>query len=227
MKLSKRLTEIVNLIECDMKVADIGTDHGYIPIYLIQNNISDFVIASDINKGPIEILLKNLKENNIENGVYERIGEGLKVLKVGEVDIAVIAGMGGNLISNIIDESLEISKNLKYMILQPAQYPEVLRKYLYENGFEILKETLTLDANKYYYTMKVVFGGSNNYDKEVSYYIGTGSEGSEYFKGYILNKIASIEKIIGSTEKGVDKTRFYYLKNLLEEFKEVKKKYGL
>lgn len=229
MNLSKRLETIVSFIESNMKVADIGTDHGYIPIYLIENKLSDFVIASDINKGPIDTIQRNLKEYNITSGIETRLGGGLKPLKPKEVDIAIIAGMGGNLISEIIESSLETSKNLKYMILQPAQHQEVLRKYLLDNGFKILEENVVLDASKYYHTLKVGVGIDKPYTKEVYLYTGRGEleAKSEDFKGYINNKIESIEKIIGFAEKSKDKSRHENLKNLLKEFKEVKEEYEL
>lgn len=210
MKLSKRLKTIVDLIDPNMKVADIGTDHGYIPIYLIKNGISDFVIASDINKGPINILLNNLKEHGVEKGVYERLGSGLKTINENEVDVVIIAGMGGNLISDIIDESMNIVKSLKYMILQPAQHEDVLREYLFNNEFKILEENVVLDSDKYYHTMKVTIGTDAPYEKKVYYYTGKGElkTKTEDFKGYVNRKIESIEKILNFTEKGKDKSRY-------------------
>ena len=222
MELSKRLSSIVDLIEKDKIVADIGTDHGYIPIYLIKNNICKYVIASDINKGPIEILKKNIKEHNILRGIEIRLGSGFETLNENEVNVAIIAGMGGNLIADIIDNSYNIAKSLDYMILQPAQHQEVLRKYLYNKGFEIIQEDIVYDAEKYYHTMKVSIGSDIPYKKEVEYYIGRKyREKTNDFKGYVKNKIDSIEKIIKFTEKANDKERYNYLKNLLKEFKEV------
>lgn len=229
MNLSKRLKSIVDLIESNDVVADIGTDHGYIPIYLIKNNISSFVIASDINKGPINTSLKNLKEHGVENKVETRLGPGLETISKGEVDVAVIAGMGGNLIADIIKDSYETAKDLKYLILQPAQNQEVLRKYLIENGFKILCEKVVVDFGKYYHTIKVTSGREIPYEKEVYYYTGRGElhTKGENFKGYINSKIEEFEKIIDFTQKSEDKSRYEYLRNLLSEFKEVKKEYEL
>lgn len=227
MNLSTRLKAIVDYIEPNLKIADIGTDHGYIPIYLIKNNISNFVIATDINKGPIKTLLNNLKENKIESGVYERLGSGMKVIKENEVDVVIIAGMGGNLIADIISNSYNISKSLKYMILQPAQNPEVLRKYLFNNGFKVLEESLVLDFGKYYHTIKVGLGEDIPYEKEIYYYVGRKNIKNKSFESYMKNKIDSFEKAIKYSEKAIDKARYNYLKNLLKEIKEVKKEYEM
>ena len=108
------------------------------------------------------------------------------------------------------------------MVLQPAQHQEVLRKYLYNKGFKIIKEDIVYDAEKYYHTIKVSKGEDAAYEKEVDYYIGRKfTKKGEDFKGYIKSKIESIEKIIKFTEKASDKERCNYLKNLLREFKEV------
>lgn len=224
MNLSKRLETIVNLINPNMKVADIGTDHGYIPIYLIENKITDFVIASDINKGPIDTIERNLKEYKITNGIETRLGSGLEPLKQGEVDIAIIAGMGGNLISEIIEASMNIAKGLEYMILQPAQHQEVLRKYLVENNFKIVEENVVADAGKYYHTMKVIAGEDMPYEKEVYLYTGRGElqTKSDDFKAYVNDKIDAIQKVIKFTKKSKNQSRHRYLVKLLKEFKEVK-----
>ncbi|MEG0372036.1 MAG: class I SAM-dependent methyltransferase [Clostridium sp.] len=229
MNLSIRLKTIVDLINPCNIVADIGTDHGYIPIYLIENDRANLVIASDINKGPIETAKKNFKEYNVISRIETRLGAGLKTINNGEVDVVVIAGMGGNLIADIINDSLDIAKGLKYMILQPAQHQEVLREYLYKNGFKIIDENVVLDANKYYHTLKVKIGNDVAYEKDVYYYTGRAGliNPSNDFVGYINRKIEGIEKIIGYTAKGEDKTRYDYLVNLLKEFRQVKRDYDL
>ncbi|KMT21667.1 tRNA (adenine(22)-N(1))-methyltransferase [Clostridium cylindrosporum] len=229
MNLSIRLKAIVDLIDEKASVADIGTDHGYIPIYLMENKLASKVIASDINKGPIDIAIKNLKEHNITLGVETRLGPGLKTLSKGEVDVAIIAGMGGNLIASILEDSIDIAKEFNYIILQPAQHQEVLRKYLYESGFKIITEKVVFDSDKYYHTMKVTKGNDTQYENEVHYYTGRGelNTRSNDFKGYINEKIKSMEKIIKYTAKSEDKSRYEYLSNLIKEFKEVKREYDL
>lgn len=155
MELSKRLQFIVNHIEQCECIADIGTDHGYIPIYLIKNNLCAKSIASDINKDPLDKCKLNSVIEEVWNEIDCRLGGGFSTLKPGEAQGAVIAGMGGNLIRDILEDNMEITESLNYIILQPAQNPEVLREYLYTSGYEIIEEDLCFDEGIYYELFKV------------------------------------------------------------------------
>jgi len=157
MELSIRLKSIVNMIdECD-SIVDVGTDHGYVPIYLVQNGVIKKAIASDINKGPVEKAQKNILRNNVSEQISCRLGSGLATVKKGEVQVAVIAGMGGNLIRDILEVNLDIACELNYMILQPVQNAEVLREYLYKTGYDILDEEICYDDGKFYEIIKVKY----------------------------------------------------------------------
>lgn len=157
MEISYRLKCISNMVDpCD-KVIDVGTDHGYIPIHLIKNGVCTEVIASDINKGPVEKAEKNVSLEGLKSKITCRLGGGLTVVKPREVDCAIIAGMGGNLIRDIIEDSLEVFKELDFVVLQPVQNPEILRKYLYESGYNIIDEELCEDEGKFYEIIKVAY----------------------------------------------------------------------
>lgn len=160
MEISNRLKCVASMIDKCNSIADIGTDHGYLPIYLIENAVCDTAIASDIKKGPLNKAKINIKKYNMEEKIQCRLGAGLNTIKENEVDSAVISGMGGNLISDIIDNDLEVFKSLKYAVLQPVQNPEVLRKYLYGKGFNIIDEELCIDENKYYEIIKVEYNNN-------------------------------------------------------------------
>lgn len=155
MELSIRLKAIVSMIEkCD-SIIDVGTDHGYVPIYLVKKGITKKAIASDINRGPVEKAKNNITRNNANNQISCRLGSGLSTVKEGEVQIAIIAGMGGNLIRDILEDDLNIVKQFKYMILQPVQNAEVLREYLYNTGYDIIDEEICYDDGKFYEIIKV------------------------------------------------------------------------
>ena len=158
MIISRRLKLISGLIADVNSMVDVGTDHGYVPIDLIKANKIDFAIASDINKGPVEKAKKNVRDNNLQDKISCRLGGGLTTVSSGEVEAAVIAGMGGNLIRDILEESKEVFKSLKYVIVQPVQNPEVLRKYLYNSGCNIIDEWIIYDEEKYYEIMKISWG---------------------------------------------------------------------
>lgn len=164
MELSIRLKTIASMVDgCD-SIIDVGTDHGYVPIYLVQSGVIKSAIASDINRGPVEKAKNNITQSNVSKQITCRLGSGLSTVVVGEVQIAIIAGMGGNLIRDILEEDLDVVKQFKYMILQPVQNAEVLREYLYNTGYDILDEEICKDDGKYYEIIKVKY---NNKPVEV------------------------------------------------------------
>ncbi|CAM2847339.1 class I SAM-dependent methyltransferase [Hathewaya histolytica] len=157
MELSKRLYAIASFIENVDSIVDIGTDHAYIPIYLIKNDICKFAIAGDINIGPIEKAVKNIKREALDGKIATRLGGGFKVISKGEVQCAIIAGMGGDLIKDIIQCDLEKFKSLDYAVVQPVQNADVFRKYIYEKGFKIIDEQICYEEGKFYEVLKIKY----------------------------------------------------------------------
>ena len=155
MEISKRLSVIVNMIDKGSSIADIGTDHAYVPIEAVKKGISTRAIASDINKGPIEKARDNVKRNGLDNKIECRLGPGFSTIKPGEVQGGIIAGMGGNLIRDIIEEDIEVFKKMNFLIAQPTQNPEIFRKYVYDSGYEIIDEELCFDEGIYYEYIKI------------------------------------------------------------------------
>ena len=197
MELSKRLMKIASYVNYCEAIADIGTDHGYIPIYLVKNNKCNSAIASDINKGPIEKASTNIRFEGLSEKIKCLLGGGLKPLKVGEVNGVIIAGMGGNLIRDIILEDIEKVKLYDFLILQPAQNPE----FLYNNNFEILNEDLILDDGKFYELFKVKYNENAkkiNIKDEISYEISSIllESNNSLVNDYIKSKIKKYENII-------------------------------
>jgi len=147
-KLTDRLQVLADQIKQDETMADIGTDHGFLPIYLWENEISPKVIMADISPGSLEKARVNCYENYPDVKFDLRLGNGIQILENGEVDAVVIAGMGGKLMTEILGEDLEKSKSFKKLILQPRNGQSKLRRWLLENGFSIIKESLVRE-NKY------------------------------------------------------------------------------
>lgn len=167
MKLSCRLETIAKMVLKDSRVADIGTDHGLVPIFLSENKISEYIICSDISKSSL------MKSEHIlvdYPNIHPRLGDGLNVIKKDEVDEVIIAGMGGVLISNILEENIEIVKNLKGIILQPMQASNFLRKYLYEK-YTILEEKVVYEDDRFFEIIKVVYTGEKTIVDEIFYSI--------------------------------------------------------
>lgn len=161
MKLTNRLNAVVGLIT-GKTVADVGCDHGKVPIKLILDNKCIKVIASDVNKGPVDACRKNVAKFGLSDKIDVRCGSGISVLATGEVDTVVIAGMGGELIADIIDSEKEIADSVNEFILQPMTSEEELRNYLQNNGYSIYNETLAAEGEKIYVIMRVSKGNDND-----------------------------------------------------------------
>ena len=133
--ITPRLQKIIDLVKCE-NICDIGTDHAYIPIRLASLEKIKKCIATDKNKGPLEIAYNNVKKHNFENLIELRLGEGLEPIEENECELIIIAGMGGKLIGDIIEKDIEKSKTFKFL-LQPMNAQKELRERLIKNGFKI------------------------------------------------------------------------------------------
>ena len=142
MRLSKRLKLIADQIKPGETMADIGTDHGFLPIYLKKNGICPHVILTDISMGSLEKAMEDCRWLIPEEEMDLRAGNGLRVLSEGEVDTVVMAGMGGNLITEILGDDPEKSHSFRKYILQPRRHTGVLRCWLAAEGYSIDKELL-------------------------------------------------------------------------------------
>ena len=157
-KLSKRLSTAASYVRSGAFVADIGTDHAYLPIYLVLNGIAVFALASDINEGPILKARENVSKYGLNDKIYTEIANGLdKIEKYKPTDI-VICGMGGELIAKIIDSSSYVRNNGIRLILQPMTSAYELRDYL-SNGFSTIAENVVCEDNKLYQIMCVEYDG--------------------------------------------------------------------
>lgn len=158
MKLSRRLEKLVEMTPKTECIADIGTDHGYVPMALLEYKKANKVIATDINRKPLEKAISLADSYNLTGKIDFRLGPGLTVLKRNEAQGVIIAGMGGELIKDMIEISLDIVKELDFLLLQPAQNPEVIRQYLYDKNFTILAEDLVKeDDGRFYEYFRVVY----------------------------------------------------------------------
>ncbi len=177
MELSIRLKTIIDVMDKCNNFVDVGTDHGYVPIFAVKHGICESAVASDINLGPVERAKKNIQNEGLTQKIYCRKGPGLSTVGKDEVEAAVIAGMGGNLIRDILTEDLDKIKKMKFIIVQPAQNPEILREYLYTNKFDIIKEDLCIDEGKYYELLKIRYNDDKpklemkDIDYEISPYL--------------------------------------------------------
>lgn len=145
-KLTDRLELIAGEIKPGESMADIGTDHGYLPVFLWENKISPSIIMTDISRGSLKKAEDNCKQLYPHVSFDLRLGSGIEVLKTGETDCIVIAGMGGTLIKDILNKDIEKSRSFKKLILQPRNKIGILRHWLLNNGFYILNEQLVREG---------------------------------------------------------------------------------
>ncbi len=146
MRLSKRLQSIVSLVPDNSIVADIGTDHGYVPFKLIESGKSKRIIATDISNESLNKTISYMKQDLLIDGkIVTRVGNGLVPIKPFEVDTVIIAGMGGILISDILKEDIKKTDSFVNFILQPMVASTELRVFLNKNGFEIIDEDLVAE----------------------------------------------------------------------------------
>ena len=156
--LSKRLLAVVKMVSIGKRAADIGTDHGYIPMYLAEHKIKESIIAADINDGPLEIAKKNIENLGFSNQIEVRKSNGLKAIHKEEVESFVIAGMGGALIIKILEDGKEKITEHTELILQPQSELEKVREFLERNALQILDEDMVYEEGKFYFVMKVKKG---------------------------------------------------------------------
>jgi tRNA (adenine22-N1)-methyltransferase len=150
MKLKPRLSAIAGLVPEGNTVADIGTDHAYIPVFLVKSGKMKRGIANDVRKGPLEKAREVIERHHLEDRIETRLGNGLEVLKAGEADTVVMAGMGGMLIRDLLEAGKGVLEGVKRLVLQPMNAQEVVREWLVKNGFEIVDETLARERERIY-----------------------------------------------------------------------------
>lgn len=160
-KLSKRLLAVAELVTPGKTVADVGTDHGYIPIYLVERGLCKKAVAMDVNAGPLLRAEEHIKESGLEQYITTRRSDGVRALKKGEADSVVIAGMGGGLVIKILTEGREILSSVEELILQPQSDVDKVRHFLFDSGYRITKENMILEDGKYYPMMHVIKSREN------------------------------------------------------------------
>ncbi len=165
MELSKRLYAVAGLVTEGASVADIGTDHGYVPIYLVERGIASKVIAMDVNQGPLNRARMHIVGHGLGDRIETRLSDGLARIRPGEVDTVIVSGMGGPLTIRILQEGKEVADQLNALILQPQSEICRVRRFLTENGYRIEQEDMVLEDGKYYPVMRVVHGTKEPYEE--------------------------------------------------------------
>ncbi|MBQ8279622.1 MAG: SAM-dependent methyltransferase [Roseburia sp.] len=156
-KLSNRLLAVASFVTDGNVLADVGTDHGYIPIYLLQEKRIPKAIAMDINAGPLQRAKEHIAMYGLKDYIETRLSDGVAALTPGEADTILVAGMGGGLVMHILEEGKEVCHEAKELVLQPQSELERVRAYLWSNGYVILEENMVLEDEKFYPMMHVQY----------------------------------------------------------------------
>ena len=158
LELSSRLAAVAALVPQGGRLADVGTDHGYLPVSLILEGKITHAIAADIRTGPLDHARRTAEEYGVTEYLDFRLCDGLNGILAGECDTVTIAGMGGETIAHILSQALWTREGVK-LILQPQSTQEVLRRFLVQNGYRIQRERVVREGERWYPILEV-FGGT-------------------------------------------------------------------
>lgn len=158
-KLSKRLAAAAALVSGGARLADVGTDHGYVPIYLIQQQKISGAIAMDLRKGPLLRAEDHIRLYGLGSSIQTRLSDGVDALAPGEADSILVAGMGGGLVIHILSRGQEVCRQARELILQPQSELASVRRFLWENHYRADAEEMIFEDGKYYPMMRVRFVG--------------------------------------------------------------------
>ncbi len=187
----ERLKCIASNVKSGGIVADIGCDHAFTSIYLVEEKLARGAIAIDINKEPLKRAWQHIQESGMEEYISVRLSNGARGLKKGEADTILISGMGGALIASILEESINIIKDAKELVLSPQSEIYIVRHFLHDNGFKIVSEEMVKEQGKFYVVIRAV-PGSQHYKDESGYIYG------EYL---IKNKNKILEEFLLKEQK--------------------------
>lgn len=161
--ISERLKCVAGLVNKGARVADIGTDHAYLPIYLVQNGISNKVYACDVRKEPLRRAKLHIDEYGLSDKITTQLCDGLKGINKGDVDTVTICGMGGKLMKNILKAGIDKLGDNTQLVLSAQSELRDFRKYLLETGIDIKTEHMLLEDGKYYFIFDCVYNAQDEY----------------------------------------------------------------
>ena len=206
-KLSERLRMNVSLVPNGARVADIGCDHGYASIWLVEHGTAQTVIAMDVNEGPIRRARKHIRQMGLDSRIECRKSDGLEKLCPGEVDTLLIAGMGGPLMIRILREGAAVMQDVHTLILQPQSELAEVRKFLIGQGFVPVEEKACFDDGKYYFAIcarRRETGDGERWEEEWQYRYGTYlvKKRDPVLKRYLCKEKGKYEEILNNFAPG-------------------------
>ncbi len=206
--LSERMKAVCTMVSPGGRVIDVGTDHAYIPIYLVDKGIKEYALACDINKGPLSIAKDHIANEGLSEKIGLSLSDGLKSVDVSPGDSIVIAGMGGLLIRDIISSSSDKARRSGELILQPQSEYRQLRGFLSESGFIIEDEYALEEEGKFYFLIKAVYKPDAYILSDVEKEFGPVllRKRDETLKTYLIKQLDVNKEIISKLNKQKEKS---------------------
>lgn len=201
MQISERLRQIASLVTEGSRVADIGTDHAYVPIYLVKEGRAVRVLAMDVREGPLARAREHIREQGLSGCIEVRLSDGLSAYRRGEADSIVITGMGGELMVRILSGGAGKYEGVRELILSPQSEPFLVRRWLRENGFLTEREVMLCEDGKYYTIMRAAPGIAESSGPAEDRYGKFLLENKDpVLKEYLLRESETVHKILASLE---------------------------
>lgn len=228
-QLSPRLSKIADLIGSCRCLADIGTDHAYLPVFMCLSDKAMCAVASDIRRGPLERAANTLRAYHANDKISLRLGAGLETLEFGEADAVVISGMGGLLISHILNDGADKLIAADKIILQPMTAVPELREYLWQNCWNIADEVLVREEDKIYNILSVRLPSADTpayKPTAVELYLGKVliENRPEHFTEYLHKKKDKLEKMLYELNRAVTdeaRAKAEYCTDILSEIDKI------
>ena len=219
--LDKRLLSCAEFVRAGAVFADIGTDHGYLPLFLLREGRITRAYLSDVNRGPLSSAERNAREEGLSDKCEFILTDGARALADKGITDYAICGMGGELITRIIGDAPHLFTEGTRLILQPMTKQECVRRFLVENGFSVITERFSFDSGKYYVTVVAEYTGANgeisDEDAELGFKMAHDGDRVEYL-GYLEGKKKAVLKALnGKIKGGVDTSEEEAALRLIEE----------
>lgn len=221
--LDKRLAMAAGFVRQNSKLCDIGTDHAYLPVYLTERGICSGALAADLRKGPLENAEKTVKEHGLEDKIILRLSDGLDNILPEEADDIVLAGMGGDLICDILGRALWIKDKDKRIIAQPQTHSEKVRAFFINNGFEIVGESAAEEDGRIYICICAEYTGKKKeYPFGYEYYGELLNCKSEQAKKFLFKqKERFLKRACGLSKSGHNTEEAEFLFMLCDKLNEI------
>lgn len=221
LKLSERIMMAAEMVRDGKTVADIGTDHAYLPAWLVLNGKCPKALACDLRKGPLDNAKNTVEQYGVADKITLRLSDGFDKIEPFEADDFVMCGMGGTLMAELVSRAHWLKDPQKLLILQPQSHAEDIRAYLINNGFEIIKENACTDGGKLYCALCAVWTGENKKYSDGYIYYGRLPEcNAPEAKQYLLKVVDRLKTKLDAEEKHGTRKKAEYLQRIISETEE-------